>query len=177
MPRRVNFWIVGRNIVTNTVETERLLLRSFKDEDAALLEQWLYASHVAPWYENPEDWLNEVRERHDDFAFLTHFIAEVDGNPVGFCQYYDCFDAIELEDWGIPISVPREVYSIDYLIGEAEYLQRGFGEEMIRQMLEVLCGLGAKKVIVQPEKSNEKSNRSLLANGFLWRGSYLVKPL
>jgi len=151
-----------------------LTLRSFTDSDISLMEHWLYLPHIAPWYEHPDDWLNEIRNRHGEFSFLTHLIAEIDGHPIGFCQYYDCFDTKELEDWGVPIHAPKEVYSIDYLIGEPEYLRCGFGKEMIRQMLEMIRGKGAKKVIVQPDKKNEGSNKSLLANGFVWDDNFYV---
>jgi len=147
---------------------DQLNLRPFFDNDVPLMARWLYLPHIAPWYEHPEDWLNEIRNRHGEFSFLTHLIAEINGQPIGFCQYYDCYDARELEDWGIPILAPKEVYSIDYLIGEQEYLRRGFGKEMIRQMLEIIRSMGAKKVIVQPDKDNASSNKSLLANGFVW---------
>ena len=75
----------------------------------------------------------------------------------------------------IPIHAPGEVYSIDYLIGEPEYLRHGFGKEMIRQMLGILQGMGAKRVIIQPDKDNESSNKALLSNGFTWDGNlYMI---
>lgn len=125
-----------------------LILRPFSDSDIALMERWLYLPHIAPWYEHPEDWLNEIRNRHGEFSFLNHLIANIDEHPIGFCQYYDCYDTRELEDWGVPIHSPGEVYSIDYLIGEIGYLRQGLGKEMIRQMLEMIRSAGAKEIIV-----------------------------
>ena len=79
----------GYRTMENT--KEQLLLRPFFDDDMSLLERWLRAEHVKPWYENPEEWLEEIRERHDEFRFITHLIAEADGKAIGFCQYYDCY--------------------------------------------------------------------------------------
>ena len=154
-----------------------ITLRPLYDNDVSLMEHWLYAEHIAPWYEHPEDWLNEIRNRHGEFSFLTHLIAEMDGNPIGFCQYYDCFDARGLEDWGLPIPSAGEIYSIDYLIGEPDYLRRGFGKEIIRRLLEIVRGLGGKKVIARPEEDNEASRRSLMGNGFTWSGNYYILEL
>lgn len=151
-----------------------LTLRLFYENDMALMERRLYADHVAPWYEQPLDWIRELRKRYGEFRFVTHMIAEVDGNPIGFCQYYDCYHSREPEDWGIEIPRPGEIYSIDYLIGEKEYLCRGFGKIMISQMLGKLWELGAEKVIVLPDKENSASNCTLEAVGFHWDGERYV---
>jgi len=148
-------------------------LRSFQDTDIALMERWLYTPHVAKWYKHPDHWLRELRERHGEFSFLTHFVAEHGGIPIGFCQYYDTFFAQEHEVWNDEPDIGEkqgEIFSIDYLIGEPEYLRRGFGIEIIRQMLDLLHMTGAKTVIVEPERENAASNRSLEACGFIWNG-------
>jgi len=149
----------------------QLTLRPLFDNDITLMERWLYAPHVAKWYNDPDQWLNELRERRGEFSFLTHFIAEFEGVPFGFCQYYDCFYAQQHEVWNDQRQVgdgQGEIFSIDYLIGEPDYLHRGFGKEMIARMLVMLRNAGAKTVIAEPEKANAASNRSLEANGFIW---------
>ena len=40
-----------------------MILRPFYDNDLVLVERWLEASHVKPWYEQPEDWLYEVSHK------------------------------------------------------------------------------------------------------------------
>ncbi len=147
-----------------------LTLRPFFENDIALMERWLIADHVKPWYENPEDWLNELNNRRGEFLFIKHFIAEVEGVPIGFCQYYDMFYGKEHEDW-IKIDEPGNMFSIDYLIGEPEYLHKGFGQKMIAQMLDILRNKGIKTVVVKPDSNNAKSNRALEANNFVWNGT------
>ena len=154
-----------------------LTLRPFFDNDMALMERWLYADHVKPWYEHPLDWLKELRDRHGEFDFITHMIAEFNGEPVGFCQYYDCYHSLEYEDWGMDIPTPGEVFSIDYLVGEPEYLRRGFGKTMIALMLDRLRELGAKTIVVEPDRGNTASNRLLEACGFIHDGARYVKRL
>lgn len=152
-----------------------LTLRPLFDGDIERMEQWLYRPHVAQWYEHPEHWLNELHERRGAFSFLTHFIAEFEGVPIGFCQYYDCYFAQDHEVWTDNRHArdkAGEVYSIDYLIGEPDYLRRGFCKEMISQLLTRLRNVGVKMVIVEPERDNIASNRTLEANGFTWNGSY-----
>ena len=67
----------------------KVTLRPFFDGDIPLVEKWLRCPHVSRWYENPGAWLREMRERRGEFSFITHFIAEYEGVPFGFCQYYD----------------------------------------------------------------------------------------
>jgi len=150
-------------------------LRPFQDTDIALMERWLHTPHVTKWYKHPDHWLRELQGRHDEFSFLTHFIAEFEDVPIGFCQYYDTFFAQEHEVWNDEPGVGKnqgEIFSIDYLIGEPDYLRRGFGKEMIRQMITMLRKAGAKTVIVEPERENAASNRILEANGFTWNGNH-----
>lgn len=155
---------------------EKIILRPFRDEDIALMEKWLFVPHVAKWYKHPNHWLRELHNRHDEFSFLTHFIAECEGKPIGFCQYYDTYFAKEHEVWNESHNTDKQgqIYSIDYLIGEPEYLRRGFGKQMIAQMVDRIWRLGAQKIIVEPEKENAASNRSLETNGFIRCGEIYV---
>ncbi len=48
---------------------DKLKLRLFRNEDVALFEKWLYMPHVAQWYHDPLDWMDEVKQRKDKFSF------------------------------------------------------------------------------------------------------------
>ncbi len=161
-------------------DSNKLTLRFLRDDDISLMERWLYTPHVAKWYLHPEHYLAEIRGRHEKFSFLTHFIAEYEGTPIGFCQYYDCYFSQEHEIWSDcwhALDNKGDVFSLDYLIGEPEFLRRGFGGKMISLMLEDLRKLGAKKVIVQPEAENAASNNALEANGFKKSGEDYILEL
>lgn len=156
---------------------DTLILRPFFENDMALMRRWLYAEHVKPWYEQPEDWLKELQERHETFSFVTHMIAEINGIPIGFCQYYDCFHSMELEIWDMDFPAAGEVFSIDYLIGEPVSLRQGYAKAIVSQLLEKLRTQGAKTVIVLPDQENTASNRTLQACGFQWDGQRYVLHL
>lgn len=158
----------------------RLTLRPFFDGDIALMERWLTVSHVERWYQCPDHWLRELRERRGEFSFITHFIAEYEGVPIGFCQYYDCHFAQAHEVWNEQWRISErkgEIFSLDYLIGEPKYLRRGFGKEMILRMLDKLQRCGAKVIIVHPEKENAASCRVLESCGFQYHGEDYVMDL
>lgn len=143
---------------------KQVQLRAFKDTDIFLFEQWLHQDYVAQWYEQPLDWMDEVRQRNDAFRFIHHFIAEYDDVDIGFGQYY----AYEKsgEDWHGTIEIAG-TYSMDYLIGERAYLKKGLGTGLVKALLtEIFCEPDARRVIVQPEEENRISCNTLLSAGF-----------
>lgn len=145
---------------------QQLLLRQFRNEDIALFEKWLYTPHVSKWYHDPLDWIDEIKKRNDEFSFLYHFIVELEGRPIGFCQYYEyCHSK---EEWHGNTEI-NGTYSIDYLIGETEYLKKGYGSAIIKALIEkIKLHNNAKRIIVQPEQENKASCNTLLSCGFFY---------
>ncbi|MHD0318258.1 GNAT family N-acetyltransferase [Fusobacterium sp. THCT1E2] len=111
----------------------KLLLQQFYNEDIRLFEKWLYMPHVAKWYHNPLDWIDEVKKRNTEFSFLHHFIIELEGKLIGFCQYYEYCHSDE--DWHGNTAL-NNTYSIDYLIGDTEYLGKGYGTVIVKALIE-----------------------------------------
>lgn len=142
---------------------QELQLRQLCDEDVAMLTQWLYAPHVAAWFHAPQDWLDEVKKRNAEFAFIHHFIAEAAGKPVGFCQYYEY--RLGGEDWHGDTDL-EGTYSMDYLIGDPSNLGKGYGGDIVRALIERIRAEGAKRIIVDPAPENQASCRTLLSCGF-----------
>jgi len=143
---------------------QTLTLRLLEDSDLPLVRRWLYLPHVAPWFDNPLDWLGEMEQRKEKFSWLRHFIAEVDDLPIGVCQYYAYQNSGETWHGCVPV---EGTYSIDYLIGETDYLGRGFGRQIVRQLIQRIWEQkDATRIIVQPEAKNEPSCRTLRSCGF-----------
>lgn len=143
-----------------------LQLRKLEDSDIGMFKEWLYREHVAKWYTNPSGWLNEVANRNTVYNWIKHLIVEKDGVPIGFCQYYDY--ALSGETWHGTMNI-KDTYSIDYLIGETEYLGQGMGTDIVLLLLEEIKNkTAAKKIIVQPENENKASRNTLLSAGFLY---------
>jgi predicted DNA-binding protein (MmcQ/YjbR family)/GNAT superfamily N-acetyltransferase len=155
-------------------------LRPLRDRDIDLVGRWLSAPHVARWFRHPDHWMSELRGRRGAFSFLRHFIAELDGAPIGFCQYYDTHFAQEHEVWHDEPRVSQEagaVFGIDYLIGEPGCLGKGHGKEIVRLLCEKVRRLGAERVVADPEEGNVASARALEANGFARAGGHYAKRL
>lgn len=141
-------------------------LQPIKDYDICLLEKWLYMPHIKKWFHETKNWLYEVEKRNSEFKWIHHFIVTYENNPIGFCQYYEYCNSGE--DWHGKITISG-AYSIDYLIGETEYIGKGLGKDVVRALIEriKLCK-NAEKVIVQPEQDNTASCSLLAACGFVF---------
>jgi len=142
----------------------KVTLRPFQQIDLPLMRHWLTLPHVAKWYTEPEDWLYELEHREDEFHWLHHFIVECGELPIGFCQFYEYRLSGETWHGNLPL---EGTYSIDYMIGEAEYLKQGLGRQIILELTDRIRGQeGAKRILVQPEPENAASCHTLLSAGF-----------
>ena len=144
---------------------ENIILEIFEDKDIEQFNIWLHKDYIKKWYGDLDDWLNEVKNRCGEFNFIKHFIVKVDNKKIGFCQYYDCYNA--QEEW-YKIDEPNKIYSIDYLIGEENYLNRGFGKIIVKKLIEKIKAINGKMIVVQPDLENKSSNRVLIANGLAY---------
>jgi Acetyltransferases, including N-acetylases of ribosomal proteins len=145
-----------------------LALRKINHSDIPLLTEWLNKDYISKWYHDTDDWLREINGRNDKFNWIHHFIVMDEQTPVGFCQYYDCYDADGMENW-YEVVRRGDTFSIDYLIGNESYLGKGYGKSIVKLLTEtVFKEEKAKQIIVQPDEDNYASNHVLMANGFVY---------
>ncbi|MDO5558529.1 MAG: GNAT family N-acetyltransferase [Oscillospiraceae bacterium] len=155
--------------VQDNTQDNKIVLRRLEDSDVRLVEKWLHVSHVAQWYHEPSEWIDEIKKRKSDYRWLHHFIAEHDGVPIGFCQYYEYQKSGET--WNGETD-PDGAYSIDYMIGDSYYLNKGYGKEMVKQLMEKIEKLSdSKRIIVQPDEENIVSCNTLISCGFQFDGT------
>jgi len=139
-------------------------LREISNADIKLMKQWLLKPHVVKWFKHPEAWIDEIEQRNTTYSFIKHFIVEEDNKPIGFCQYYDY--ALGKEDWHGNFNI-NNCFSIDYMLGEESYLHQGKGKEMVSLLTtKVFINAKVRCIIVQPEKDNLVSRKTLLGCGY-----------
>lgn len=90
-------------------------------------------------------------------------MAEADGRPIGFMQIIDPADE-ETQYWG---DCGPRLKAIDIWIGEAAYLRRGFGRQMMALALQrCFAELGVEAVLIDPLASNLAAHRFHQSMGF-----------
>lgn len=141
-------------------------MKPIESEDITLVKKWLNQEYILKWYHDPNEWISEIEDRKEKFSFLNHYIIYDGEKPFAFCQYYDCFYA--QEEW-YNIDIIGHTFSIDYLIGDEKYLGKGYGKLIVKNLIEkIKNNKDAKTIIVQPEKENIPSCKSLEANKFIY---------
>lgn len=154
-----------------------LNFRKVEDADLPTIERWLRSERVAKWFHDTEDWLSEVRQRDGAFSWIHYFIVMSGDQPIGFCLWYDCFDAHE--DW-YTVERRNTMFSMDYLIGEEDFLGRGHGKAIVASMMKMIYEQQPNAtIVVQPELENLLSCGVLKANGFVYdeRKEYFVSTV
>ena len=144
----------------------KLKLRILEDNDVTLFKKWVYQDYIAKWYEHPLDWIDEIENRQGKFNWIHHFIVRNDEKDIGFCQFYAYKKGGE--NWHGQIEL-EGTYSIDYMIGERDFLNKGLGKEIIKLLIKKIGAMpDAERIIAQPEPDNKASCGTLISAGFIY---------
>lgn len=129
--------------------------------DLPLLNQWLQAEYARIYFGVPEDWLHEI-EANLNAGWIHHFIVEAEV-PFAFAQFYDA----HLAPLGIWSEAPLDAAGIDFLIGNEDFLGKGFGSKIVAELVETIKASGNfDHIIADPTAENTASIRVLEKNGF-----------
>lgn len=153
--------------------------RRLTDDDLPLLHRWLNDPGVVRWWEGDDvSWDAIVRDygaTSDDRT--EHWIATVEGQPVGWIGCYAAADYAEEDEvrhWRV-LGVDRTAAGIDYLIGDPTARGHGLGTAMIRRFVEeVVFGRHPdwSQACASPVAANIASVRALEKAGFVRLGSF-----
>ncbi len=128
-------------------------LRPATPSDLRLLEYWDSQPHVLDSDPN-DDWnWKEELQRHPDWR--VQLLAEVDRHPMGFIQIID--PALEESHYWGP--VPNGLKAIDIWIGEADYLGKGFGTQMMQMAIaRCFADPAVTATLIDPLASNTRTH-------------------
>jgi len=136
-------------------------IREFKLEDLNTLRVWLEQDYIQKFWGDPQDWINEISE-NISADWVKYFIVECD-SPIGFLQYYET-DIAPQGGWA---DEPIGTVGIDYLIGNKEYLGKGYGSKIVRLLVDFIKSKSEYDYIVaDPIIENLSSIKVLENNGF-----------
>jgi aminoglycoside 6'-N-acetyltransferase len=138
-----------------------LTLRPATVADAPLLQRWNDAPHVRE-ATGDGDWQWEI-ELPKSYPWRAQLIAEVAGVPIGFMEIVDPAAYVE-HYWG---DVPAGLRAIDIWIGEAAYLGRGYGTQMMRiAIARCFADPAVDVILIDPLASNTRAIRFYRRLGF-----------
>lgn len=137
------------------------------DRDAGRLQGWLRQPHVAPWWGNPLEVMDDALHRPPD----TCHIVEADGDPVGYLCWQrpprEPLTAAGLAD------LPEGLVDIDILIGEPTATGRGIGPHALGLLLRRLrADPSATHAGVGTSVANARAIRAFEKAGFRQFGEF-----
>jgi aminoglycoside 6'-N-acetyltransferase len=155
-------------------------LRRMTRDDFPLMSAWLREPLVATWWHDdpsPEALERQYGRDVDGLGHTRLRIAELEGEPVGFIQWYAFADEPEyVADLAPAIRVAARAYSMDYLVGSPEHRGRGVGASMIRAACTAAWAEGASELVVPVHAENVGSQRVLERAGFALVGPLDLEP-
>lgn len=150
--------------------------RRLAPRDFDMLGHWLAEPHVHRWWYQDHS-AEAVEKEFGPIARGTDpaiepgedFVVTIDHKPIGLVQRY-AFDQYpeDVDKLAELVEIPEDAYSIDYLIGDVTYTDRGFGPQMIAAIAADLWTARPRAtcLIVPVHEHNRASWRALERAGF-----------
>lgn len=137
-------------------------IREFTIEDLNMIEVWLAQDYIQKFWGDPRDWIKEISE-NIIADWVKYFVVECDTAAIGFLQYYET-DKAPQGEWS---DEPIGTVGIDYLIGDMEYIGKGYGSKIVRLLIDFIKSKNEYDFIVaDPLLDNVASIKVLESNGF-----------
>lgn len=112
-----------------------------RDDDS--LRLWLQRPHVARWWGDPQQQLEDCLSRPADGG---HALILAGGTPVGYLRWQRP-SRKELDAAGLS-EIPRDAVDIDIMIGEQQYIGHGIGPRALTLLVEQLSQSGGFSLAV-----------------------------
>jgi len=117
---------------------ELIGFRRLTENDLLLMERWLGADHIVPWW-GPAPTRQQVAAHY--LPYIRHeqptdpYLIMVDGTPVGYIQTFRIADWPSYWPPGKPYESEQEATGIDLLIGDEKMTGRDLGTHVIQEFL------------------------------------------
>lgn len=138
-------------------------------EHYPLLARWLRTAPWLEWWGDPDVELGLIREMVEGRDSSRPFIFRVDGEPLGYIQYW-FIGHHQTEDWvrNHPWlgELPPETIGVDLSIGVPDRLAQGVGSAVLRAFVGRLRERGHGEIIIDPDPANTRAIRAYAKAGF-----------
>lgn len=134
-----------------------------------LLERWLRAPHMREWWGDPDIELGYIRDMLEGRDTTRPFIFFVDGQPVGYIQYW-FIGHHQNETWIADhpwlAELPSTAIGVDLSIGEPKLLSQGIGSIVLKTFVDTLVADGHETIIIDPDPANARAIKAYRNAGF-----------
>lgn len=141
-----------------------------QSEHTPLFLCWAEYEHIkSVWFQegyHPVDYINKKVAGN---GYDHPFIITIDEKPVGYIQYCDLYSYKLLcqNPKGLFINEKQGTFGIDLFIAEPEYLNKGYGTQIVKQFIQFVCQKErVKKIVIDPAIDNLRAIRCYEKAGF-----------
>ena len=147
---------------------KKIIFEPLLEKDIPLFFEWVKKPHIAKWWKSKT--YSEFAESYNPKKlaenYVTPFFIYVDEKPIGYIQYYFVHKA-DGGWWAKQIDLPKETVGMDFVIGETDYLGKGYGTIIIKKFIEkIFAETKASKIIIDPDPNNIAAIRCYEKVGF-----------
>lgn len=143
--------------------------RPVTEADLPLLRRWIERPHVKEWWGEPDTEIGYIRDMIEGRDTTQPFIFSVDGEPVGYIQYWFIGhhqNATWIADHPWLAELPADAVGVDLSIGDPNKLARGIGSAVLRLFVERLVEQGHRTIVIDPDPNNTRAVRAYEKAGF-----------
>jgi len=159
-------------IVVIHMKSPGIQFRPMSLDDLPTMHRWVNAEHVREWWD-PLPSLDSVAAKYTSRILgkepTRSFVVESSRRPIGYIQTYLIAD---YPDYARHVDASDHAAGVDLLIGEPEYIGRGFGPELLCEFLRaiVFADDSVAECIIGPDVRNLRAIRSYEKVGFrFWK--------
>jgi aminoglycoside 6'-N-acetyltransferase len=147
----------------------RIDFEPMRSEHLALFAGWIEKPHVRPWWGDPMEELEKVRDMIEGRDSTKPYLVRFDGQPVGYIQVWFADDwrddeTVTRNPW--VALLPKGCVGVDICIGDATVIGRGVGSAAVRKFTLRLSDEGRDFIIIDPDPANLRAVRAYRKAGF-----------
>lgn len=147
-----------------------IFFQEMKTEHIPLWEKWIAIPHVKnTWFIKGYETSDYIYQKINGNGYDHPFIIYLDDQPIGYIQCCDLYAYRTLckNKKGLFTQENKGTFCIDLFIAENDYLNKGYGTEIIKHFTQKLFNeLNAKKILIDPASTNKRAIRCYEKAGF-----------
>ncbi len=145
-----------------------ITFKPLEEKDMTLFFAWVKKPHIAKWWKSDtyEKFVEKYRPKIASQSYVFPFIMYINENPMGYIQYY-LADKVDDGWWSKTHGQPAGTVGMDIIIGETDYVGKGFGPMLIKKFIEkIYQETKTSKIIIDPDVGNIAAIRCYEKVGF-----------
>ncbi|OGT26598.1 MAG: hypothetical protein A3I77_07120 [Gammaproteobacteria bacterium RIFCSPLOWO2_02_FULL_42_14] len=140
------------------------------EDHIPLWKTWITVPHVREvWFIDGYETSDYIFDKLKGNGHTFPFIIYLSNLPIGYIQYCDlyAYRTLTPKPKGLFINENPGTFCIDLFIAESDFLNKGYGTEIIKQFTQKLIDeLDAKKILIDPASTNKRAIRCYEKAGF-----------